>query len=98
MTTGQRIAIFGSPGSGKSTLARRLSARLGLPVCYLDMLYFDPGRVIKPDGAFRTAMTDIVTTDGWITDGNYLTESVAAGRIYRADTLILLDAPRLWCL
>jgi adenylate kinase family enzyme len=93
-----RIAIFGSPGSGKSTLARRLSARLGLPVTHIDMLYFDPGWVIKPADDFRAALADVVATDQWITDGNYTTESVTVGRVARADVLIMLHAPRTRCL
>ena len=43
-------------------------------------------------------MTNLVTADCWIVDGNYLTESGLAGRIERADTLILLECPRLLCL
>ncbi len=94
----QRIAIFGSPGSGKSTLARYLSAQLTLPITHLDTLYFNPGWLIKPASEFRSAMQHVVNTDSWITDGNFLTESIDMGRIDRADTLILLYAPRWHCL
>lgn len=94
----KRIAIFGSPGSGKSTLARNLSALTGIPVVHLDQHYFQPGWVIKPVAEFRKAVTEVVAADGWITDGNYLTESVAVHRLERADTLILLDCPRWLCL
>ena len=94
----QRIAIFGSPGSGKSTLARQLSALTGLPAVHLDQHYFNPGWVIKETGEFRAALRERVATDGWITDGNYLTESIPAGRLDRADTLILLNVPRWRCL
>jgi adenylate kinase family enzyme len=94
----KRIAIFGSPGSGKSTLARNLSAKIGIPVIHIDTLYFSPGWQIKPDDEFRAALSAVVAMDGWITDGNFTTESVASGRIDRADTLIMLHAPRTVCL
>ncbi|GAB3221085.1 P-loop NTPase family protein [Spirosoma arcticum] len=94
----KRVAIFGSPGSGKSTLARRLSDKMGLPVAHLDTYYFNPGWVMKPADEFRVSLKTIVATDCWITDGNYLTESGPAGRIDRADTLILLNCPRWRCL
>lgn len=94
----KRIAIFGSPGSGKSTLARKLSTRTGTPAIHLDQHYFYPGWVIKSDMEFRAALTEVVAADCWITDGNYLTESVMVQRIERADTLILLECPRLLCL
>lgn len=94
----QRVAIFGSPGSGKSTLARRLSARTGLPAFYFDRYFFGPNWVIRSDEEFRSSMTAIVAENRWITDGNYLNESILTGRIDRADTLILLDVPRVVCL
>lgn len=94
----KRIAIFGSPGSGKSTLGRKLAAKTGIPVVHIDQLYFDPGWVIKSAAEFRAALTEAVAADCWITDGNYLTESVAVHRLDRADTLIMLTCPRWWCL
>lgn len=94
----KRVAIFGSPGSGKSTLARRLSDRTGIPVFHLDKHFFSPGWVIQSDGVFTAAIAGIVADEQWITDGNYTRESTVAGRIDRADTLILLERPRLVCL
>jgi adenylate kinase family enzyme len=94
----KRIAIFGSPGSGKSTLARNLASLTNLPVIHIDTLYFAPGWQIKPDSEFRAALSAVVAADSWITDGNFTTESIPTGRIDRADTLILLHAPRTVCL
>ncbi len=94
----KRVAIFGSPGSGKSTLARHLSDRIGIPVFHLDKYFFSPGWVIQSDEVFTAAIARIVADELWITDGNYTRESTVAGRIDRADTLILLERPRLVCL
>ncbi|MFD1143596.1 AAA family ATPase [Larkinella insperata] len=94
----KRIAIFGSPGSGKSTLARQLSVRTGIPAIHLDKFYFNSGWEITSSEAFETAMHTATMADYWITDGNYLTESTVTGRIQRADTLILLECPRLVCM
>jgi len=94
----KRVAIFGSPGSGKSTLARHLSDRTGIPVFHLDKHFFSPGWVIQSDEVFTAAIAGIVADEQWITDGNYTRESTIAGRFDRADTLILLEQPRLVCL
>ncbi len=94
----KRVAIFGSPGSGKSTLARHLADRTGIPVFHLDKYFFNPGWVIQADEVFTAAIAGIVANEQWITDGNYTRESTVAGRIDRADTLILLERPRLVCL
>lgn len=92
------MAIFGSPGSGKSTLARHLSDQTGLPIFHLDKCFFKPGWVTQTDEVFTAAITNIVAGDKWITDGNYTRESANAGRIERADILILLERPRMVCL
>lgn len=94
----KRVAIFGSPGSGKSTLARLLSDQTGIPVFHLDKYFFNPGWVIQSDEVFTAAIAGIVADELWITDGNYTRESTVAGRIDRADTLVLLERPRLVCL
>ncbi len=67
----QRVMIIGCPGSGKSTFARSLTAKTGLPLYYLDMMYWNPDRTIKPKEEFRAALRETVALPEWIIDGNY---------------------------
>lgn len=87
--------ILGSPGSGKSTLARALGRKLCLHVCHLDRLYAPEGRrlPIKTWCELTRVWTE---RDAWIIEGNFLV--TLEFRYARADTLILLDLPRVLCL
>jgi adenylate kinase family enzyme len=71
---GYRIAIIGNSGSGKSTLARALSARLNITHIELDALNWRPGwrsvSIEDPDN-FRGMVSEAISSDAWITDGNY---------------------------
>ena len=40
----RKVLVIGCPGAGKSTFARALSASVGLPLFYLDMLWHRPDR------------------------------------------------------
>jgi adenylate kinase family enzyme len=92
----RRIVILGNAGSGKSTLARRLGERLNLPVVHLDVLFWESGWV-KPDNeAFRGRVRASMTSDGWISEGNYVGRTFDL-RLPRADVVIWLDTPRLTC-
>ncbi len=68
----QRIAILGCGGAGKSTLARALARPLGLPVVYLDRLFWEPGWQARPEGAARAALDEAVQAERWVLDGNFL--------------------------
>ena len=68
----RRILIIGSPGAGKSTFARKLRDRTGLPLCYLDMLFHRPDRTTASRESFDSALAEILSTEQWIIDGNYL--------------------------
>ena len=50
-----RIVIIGCPGAGKSTFARKLAAKTGLPLYYLDMIWH------------RADRTVIIEIEKWIT-------------------------------
>ena len=41
-----RIVIIGCPGAGKSTFARKLAAKTGLPLYYLDMIWHRADRTV----------------------------------------------------
>lgn len=86
---GRRIAIIGVTGSGKTTLARQISAILGVPHVELDSLHWGPNWVMAETSEFRAQVTQALTCDEWVTDGNY---SKARDIIWgRANTIVWLD-------
>ena len=44
----QKALVIGCPGSGKSTFARRLQAATGLPLIYLDQLFWNADKTWVP--------------------------------------------------
>ena len=87
----KKIMIIGCPGSGKSTFARALAIKTGLPLHYLDMMYWNPDRTTKPKEEFRAALCETVKLPEWIIDGNY--GSTLELRMEACDTVIFLDYP-----
>lgn len=92
----KRIMIIGCPGSGKSTFARSLTEKTGLPLHYLDMMYWNPDRTTKPKEEFRAALRETVALPEWIIDGNY--GSTLEIRMEACDTIIFLDYPVEVCI
>lgn len=92
----KRIMIIGCPGSGKSTFARGLAEKTGLPLYYLDMMYWNPDRTTKPKEEFRAALRETVKLPEWIIDGNY--GSTLELRMAACDTVIFLDFPVEVCI
>lgn len=92
----KRIMIIGCPGSGKSTFARALAEKTGLPLHYLDMMYWNPDRTTKPKEEFRAALRETVALPEWIIDGNY--GSTLEIRMEACDTVIFLDYPVEVCI
>ena len=92
----KRIMIIGCPGSGKSTFARALAKKTGLPLHYLDMMYWNPDRTTKPKEEFRAALSETVKLPEWIIDGNY--GSTLELRMEACDTVIFLDYPVEVCI
>lgn len=92
----KRVLVIGSGGSGKSVLARRLAGRTGLPLIHLDTLYWRPGWEETPKDEWEATVREFVDADRWIMDGNY--GGTLDIRLAAADTVILLDLPRLTCL
>ena len=89
----RRISIVGSTGSGKSRLARKLSSRLGLPVCELDELRKKATSYGLYGPTFQSRVAELVDGDGWIIDGHY--RDVRHLIWCRADLVVWLNYP-LW--
>jgi adenylate kinase family enzyme len=81
--------VTGLAGSGKSTFSRALSAKTGLPVIHLDVLFWQPGWVEPSETEWREKQRDLIAGDEWILDGNY--HATLDLRLERADTAVFLD-------
>lgn len=91
----RRVLVIGSGGAGKSVLARRMGERLGLEVIHLDVHYWRPGWAEPPEDAWRDRVRELIARDAWVMDGNF--GGTLEMRVERADTVVLLDLPRLLC-
>jgi adenylate kinase family enzyme len=87
--------VTGQTGAGKSTFSKKLSAKTGIPLIHLDLLFWKPGWVAPSDGEWRDKQRAMLAGDAWIADGNY--HATLALRLERADTVIYLDTPWWTC-
>lgn len=92
----KKIMVIGCPGSGKSTFSRVLHEIRGLPVCHLDMLFWNADRTIVPKEIFRKRLTEVIAQDSWIIDGNH--GSTMELRIQACDAVVFLDYPLDVCM
>ena len=91
----KRVLVIGAGGAGKTTFAKALAARTGLPLVHLDQLFWRPGWIKTPDAEWDRLTAELIARDDWITDGNY--GRTFPIRLAAADTVVLLDLPRLVC-
>jgi adenylate kinase family enzyme len=87
-----RVAVLGVGGAGKTQIANELARRTGLPVVYLDRIFWRPGWELAPCDEARAVLDDAVAGERWIIDGNFL--GAGDARFERADTIVFLDLPR----
>lgn len=92
----KRALVIGCPGAGKSTFARHLRDNTGLPLYYLDRLYWRPDRTHLSKEAFDARLEDILGRESWIIDGNYA--RTLPVRMARCDAVFFLDYPGAVCL
>ena len=91
-----RVIVIGCPGAAKSTFSRKLSAKTGLPLHYLDMIWHLPDRTTLTREDFVEHLQDLISGDKWIIDGNYL--HTLPMRLKRCDTVFFFDIPLDICL
>lgn len=92
----KRVIVIGCPGSGKSTFSRALHDVTGLPIHYLDMMYWNSDRTVVEKTVFIRRLNEALDKEEWIIDGNYA--STMEMRIARCDTVFFLDYPLQVCL
>lgn len=92
----QKVIVIGCPGSGKSTFSRALSQKTDLPLFHLDMLYWNADRTTVEKSVFLSRLSEILSLDKWIIDGNY--NSTMEMRLRECDTVIFLDYPLDVCI
>lgn len=92
----KKVIIIGCPGAGKSTFARKLSAKTGLPLHYLDIIWHKADRTNITPEEFDTILSEKIKNDRWIIDGNYL--RTMPMRLENADTVFFFDLPIDICL
>lgn len=92
----KKIIVIGCPGSGKSTFSRALHEKTGIPLFYLDMMFWNADRTIVDEAVFLERQTNAIQKDAWIMDGNY--GSTLELRLQACDTVIFLDYPLDVCL
>ena len=92
----KKVIVIGCPGSGKSTFARALSEATGLPLYYLDAIWHKPDRTHISREAFDERLSEILSLDRWIIDGNY--SRTVETRISACDTVVLFDLPTEVCI
>ncbi len=92
----KRVLVVGCPGSGKSVFSRSLAEKTGLPLCHLDLLYWNADKTTVERTLFLKRLEKVLAEEKWIIDGNYA--STMARRMDRCDTFIFLDFPTDICL
>ena len=84
-----RIVVVGVTGSGKTTLAQTLAQHFQVPHIEFDAFYWGPNWTEVPSEVFRARLTQMLSADRWVADGNYgRARDIAWGR---ATSLIWLD-------
>jgi len=92
----RKVMIIGCPGAGKSTFARALSAKTGLPVFYMDRLFWNKDGTSVSQEELDKRLNEVLIQNEWIIDGNY--QRTLRARMEVCDKVFLLDFPLELCL
>lgn len=95
-TAMQKVIVIGCPGSGKTTFAKKLKEKTDLPLFHLDAIWHKPDKTHIPREEYDARLTEILTLDAWIIDGNY--GRTLEGRLAACDTVFLFDLSVKDCL
>lgn len=90
----ERIHIIGPAGAGKTSLAAEIAAALDVPHIELDSLFWLEHWVSLDRETFRQKVSDALSPDHWVADGNYSSkvQDILWGR---AQIVLWLDYPFL---
>lgn len=92
----KKVMVIGCPGAGKSTFSRRLQEKTGLPIVYLDNLFWNADKTNVAKDIFLERLENALRADAFILDGNYF--STMELRLKQCDTVFFLDYPLELCL
>ena len=89
----KKIVIVGCPSSGKTTTGHIIRDTLGIPIHYLDKIFWVKKGGIKQD-VFLEKQEEIMRGDSWIIDGGFIKSTSFDVRLEKADTIIFFDMPK----
>ena len=92
----KKIIVIGCPGSGKTTFAEKLRDKIGVQLFYLDAIWHKPDKTHISREDFDARLSEILSLDTWIIDGNY--SRTVERRMEASDTIFLFDLPTEVCL
>ena len=91
-----KIIVIGCPGSGKTTFSEKLRDRINLPLFHLDAIWHRADRTHISRDEFDARLSQILSLDSWIIDGNY--SRTLERRISACDTVFLFDLASEVCI
>lgn len=77
----KRVVIVGNSGAGKTELANALGRKTGLPVVYLDPIFWRSDWTRAPQAEAEATLSEEVARGEWILDGDFLGASPSASRV-----------------
>ena len=92
----KKILVIGCPGSGKSYFSKKLAEITGIPLCHLDMLYWNSDRTNVTREVFLERLNKVLESESFIIDGNFI--FTMEHRLKYSDTVFFFDLPAEICI